>query len=534
MRRYDIVSGILLILSIIDFAIAAPILVQEKRHASVDVVHIPKDVITVLGKRGEEDLAKLAEEFAKTWGKPIDSSGAHTSSSSAPAGPDHESTDVMQGPAPNPASSTANPGLLMEPSSPSSTAAIPDSYGDLYNYNAAWDDKVSNKGSDTSMEPLFTPGSSAYGSDDEWAMQKLPPIRIPGPSPGADPNFNWDYWRDAPSPQKPSSPNDFGLAPEYQMGHVQEPDAGPSTGADPDFNWDYWRDAPSPQKPSSPIESGLAPEYQMGHVQEPDAGPSTGADPDFNWDYWRDAPSPPKPSSPNEFGPAPKHQVGDAWVRPSTGPDPDLDSNRWVSLDDLMVRPASAKEDTAPAHPDTDSDPNLMAAHQPPPYPLSWTDFGNDHDANQPLAYAPAATDFYSYSYPGSVNHPPLPGTGSSTVPEHEEVTPPSPGAGLPTVPEHEDETPSSPNLGSPKEAEHEVVPGPPSTPESTDPEDPQSLSAGVQPEDLRAAMYANEDLQAAIYAAKGKGKESRSIAGTARVVGNAAQRELQPAEWSP
>jgi hypothetical protein len=64
MRRYDIVSGILLILSIIDFAIAAPISVQEKRQTCVDVVNIPKDVITVLGKRGEEDLAKLAEEFA--------------------------------------------------------------------------------------------------------------------------------------------------------------------------------------------------------------------------------------------------------------------------------------------------------------------------------------------------------------------------------------------------------------------------------------------------------------------------------------
>jgi hypothetical protein len=73
MRRYDIVSGILLILSIIDFAIAAPISVQEKCQSCVDVVNIPKDVIIVLGKRGEEELAKLAEEFAKTWGKLIDS-----------------------------------------------------------------------------------------------------------------------------------------------------------------------------------------------------------------------------------------------------------------------------------------------------------------------------------------------------------------------------------------------------------------------------------------------------------------------------
>ena len=128
---------------------------------------------------------------------------------------------------------------------------------------------------------------------------------------------------------------------------------------------------------------------------------------------------------------------------------------------------------------------------------------------------------------------PPSTGAGLLTVPEHEEVTPPSPGTGSSTVPEHEEATPPSPDLGSPEEPENEVVPGPPSTPESTDPEDPQSLSAGVQPEGLRAAMYANEDLQAAMYAAKGKAKESRSIAGTATDVGNASQRELQPAESS-
>ena len=78
------------------------------------------------------------------------------------------------------------------------------------------------------------------------------------------------------------------------------------------------------------------------------------------------------------------------------------------------------------------------------------------------------------------------------------------------------------------------MVPGPQQTPESTDPElysDPQSLSVADQPEDLRAAIHASGDLQASMYAAKGKAKESRSIAGTARDVRNAAQRELQPVE---
>ncbi|KAN0102324.1 hypothetical protein V8E52_012058 [Russula decolorans] len=151
MRRYDIVSGILLILSIIDFALAAPspVLVQEKRQACIDAVPIPKDVITVLGKRGDEELEKLLEEYFKAMGKPVESSDAHASSSLAPPGPDHGSTvtNAAQSPAPNPASSTANPDPLMEPSGPSSTAP--------------------KQGDDGLRGPLYTPTLTEYGSDHE-------------------------------------------------------------------------------------------------------------------------------------------------------------------------------------------------------------------------------------------------------------------------------------------------------------------------------------------------------------------------------
>ena len=64
MRRYSIVSGILLVLPIIDFAAAAPALVVEKRQAGVDVALIPEDAVTVLGKRaGTEELGNLLEKF---------------------------------------------------------------------------------------------------------------------------------------------------------------------------------------------------------------------------------------------------------------------------------------------------------------------------------------------------------------------------------------------------------------------------------------------------------------------------------------
>ena len=159
-HRYNIISGIVLILSVIYFALAAPVLVQEKRQASVDVVHMPKDMRIVLGKRMDEDpneFSRLMEEHFKMFRKPVESSSsappqpdhgstnvvqapvpdqalsdAHASSNSAPPGPDHGSKNVVQDPPPNPASSAANPSPLMEPSesSPSSSASSETSLSD--------------------------------------------------------------------------------------------------------------------------------------------------------------------------------------------------------------------------------------------------------------------------------------------------------------------------------------------------------------------------------------------------------------------
>ena len=88
MRRYDTVFEILLILSIIDFALAAPVLAQEKRQAGVDALHIPKDVKTVLGKRGDTvTVDNLLDEFYKAMEEQAESSKAHASSSSVQSGP---------------------------------------------------------------------------------------------------------------------------------------------------------------------------------------------------------------------------------------------------------------------------------------------------------------------------------------------------------------------------------------------------------------------------------------------------------------
>ena len=112
MRPYNIVSGILLILPIIDFAVAAPVTAQDKCQACIDVVRrdIPEDVITVLEKRVEDPLDLLWEKyFQKPSGKPEGSSASHTSPGSTSSGPDRGSTDILQAPAQNSASSTKDP-----------------------------------------------------------------------------------------------------------------------------------------------------------------------------------------------------------------------------------------------------------------------------------------------------------------------------------------------------------------------------------------------------------------------------------------
>jgi hypothetical protein len=209
MRRYDIVSGILLILPIIDFALAAPVLVQEKRQACVDVVHIPRDMITVLWKRGPggEEVEKLAEEFSKTLNKPVDSSessGAHASPSSAPLGPDHDSElgNVVQAPARDPASSTANPSLLVEPSSPSSTAY----FGD--------------KSSESSDSESWSDANDWWGVPN-GPYDKLTGAQAPDPRPLKAPDLDWNKINlgEPPPRKRPklASSKEFGQTDEEQL-----------------------------------------------------------------------------------------------------------------------------------------------------------------------------------------------------------------------------------------------------------------------------------------------------------------------------
>jgi hypothetical protein len=471
MRRYYIVSGILLILSIINFALAAPILPREKHQARVGVVHIPKHMRTVFGKRGDGDLEKAVAEYLKTI-KPTESSDAHASSSSAL---DHGSTDVGQAAPPNPASPTANPGLSMEPSSSLSTAPVSVLWEDPF----IWDDKMSDKASYGSNDPMFTPGSSEYGSDDEWKAPPPPkfnpiPIPNPRPAPSTNPdNFDWNRWMNE---MNPSPPKEVGQVHGY-------PIAGPSTGAVPDeFDWAHWINVVNP---SPPKEVGQAHGY-------PNAGPSTGADPGyFDWENWRDFVNRPPPK-----------EVGHANPGPSTlaGADPYFD---WNLL--------NLKLPTKPV-----PDPNSMVAHQPPPYPLSSTEFDKDHDVNLPPSLAQSPTELYSYPFPGSVAPPTSPGARLPTVPEHEPAHPTFTDTGSEGEPEYEAAASLPLELEPLKEPEHEAISGPPPSPNPEFRLDHQSPSTDSQPVDPAAVLYGM----------KGKAKqlEPSRFSGTATDVENAAQ----------
>jgi hypothetical protein len=280
MRRYDIVSGILFTLSIIDCALAAPIFTQEERRARrVDVVHAPKDVTTVLGKRGGEELEKLAGEYFKTWVKPLESSDAHALSSSAPAGPNHGSTNVVQAPAPNPASSTANPDPLMDPSSCSSRTSSMharggclSALGKLLEVDDSWTKDLGhlNWNEETFVSPLDSPTPTEYFSDHELTAAHAPqPHWQPKPKPfsSADPNFDWEYWmnsEDFPPPQKPGSPPEVGL----------EGQASGYAPSRPEFHSAPGSDAPSPYSGSgSPTwpkyRPSTEPEHEVVHGRPP-------------------------------------------------------------------------------------------------------------------------------------------------------------------------------------------------------------------------------------------------------------------------
>ena len=141
MRRYITVALILLILSAIDFALAVPVQITEKCQVCADVVHVPKDAITVLGKRGDrwKEMVDLFENFDRWWAgapytarppsvsAPLKSGGSMQAHAPPPSPASSTESDqgielsVWHPPTPSPALSTeSDSGLKPPPPSPAS------------------------------------------------------------------------------------------------------------------------------------------------------------------------------------------------------------------------------------------------------------------------------------------------------------------------------------------------------------------------------------------------------------------------------
>ena len=201
MRRYYIVSGILLILPIIDFTVAAPVLIQEKRHVGVDVVHIPEDAITLLGKRGDaDDLDELLRIYEDHFAKPEESSAARPSSAMSDA--DYELVDAHA--PPNPGTSTESGHELPEVHAPPPTQVFP-----------TW----------------FHPDHADYGL--MGAHSSLPNV---GPS-NPRPSTEFDSDQKLPveeQPSKPAPPTKIDRDHEYQVVHPPTPSPGSSSSTESD------------------------------------------------------------------------------------------------------------------------------------------------------------------------------------------------------------------------------------------------------------------------------------------------------------
>jgi hypothetical protein len=209
MHSYYIVSGIILILSTIDFAAAAPVLAQEKRQAPAK--HIPEDSITMLGKRGGDwsTLFTLTEDH---FPKPEESSAARPLSSSLSSVPDDEWA-VVDKPllsVPEKSSSTMSDadyefvGVHALPNAKSSIASghegLMGAHASQPNLNPSNARPLTESESENRLAVAGAPSRptppTEFDAGQEYQVAR-PPQTVPKPSPGSASPTEYDpfYWK---------------------------------------------------------------------------------------------------------------------------------------------------------------------------------------------------------------------------------------------------------------------------------------------------------------------------------------------------
>ena len=169
-----IISGILLVVPIVDIALAAPVLVQEKHQPRVGMADIPEYSVTVLGKRvGMGRVEPWLPDIENLFIKPEEPSVADGLSTLDPSEPGHVSMSVMNAPVPNPGPSTESTHFLTGMNTPLSTPVYPEYFHP--------DNKV--LGTHASRPNTGTPNPpTKFNSAHRLVVEEPPPPPIKGSS----------------------------------------------------------------------------------------------------------------------------------------------------------------------------------------------------------------------------------------------------------------------------------------------------------------------------------------------------------------
>jgi hypothetical protein len=306
MPRYHIIFGILLILPIIDIAVAAPVLVQEKLKAGADVLHIREDAITMLGKRGDEIdevLLKTVEKYgSQSPTKPESSSAASLRWPSSQA----DGSTVLKNPlTPIPEEPSPAPSSPLTMASMESHAYLEEQGDDWWRRPPKFADLDWNDW--TNLEDPATPTSASPKEFGEVHGDQVKHVQRPDQlsSTVSESDVDWNGRQPLEKRPKLASSSEFGQADENQLQHLPRPSQPPLTASNADWN------GPSPTKkrpmPTSSNEFGQADENQLQHLPRPSQPPLTASNADWN------GPSPtkkrPMPTSSNEYGQAVENQV---------------------------------------------------------------------------------------------------------------------------------------------------------------------------------------------------------------------------------
>ena len=488
MRRHNIIFGNFFILSTIAFALAAPVPVQEKRDECVDMVRLPKDEITVLGKRGgkEEELQELMDGLDRYFMLPpkqAGSSDTHALASSAQAGPSHGSMVGVQAPDKNRRPSS------LDPNSPSFFPSQPEhpklqssnEFGQASEEQVAhmqWPDPRPYE----TMLP--TQPGSAYGvvtAPSRYLGWQEGHVQHPEPE-------HYDPW-----PSLPTKPGNVATAPSTgvwsQKAHVQPEQPNPRP----------WNTGPSNPTPPTGPGYGVATEPSTGvwsqkaHVQPEQPNPRP----------WNTGPSNPTPPTGPGYGVATAPSTG-VWL-PKVGVQ-QLTTGVWIPKDQVR-RPKPRPWKQLPS----DSALQIGSKYRVLTAPL-------------PDPRRPNLIDNYRYvaAYRAKDQAPGPSNPSLKTGPGHGAVTESSSDPRLPDVLDFErhiyganyraeDKAPGSSNPSLPTGPGHGAVAAP-------------SPDLGLPDvADFEGHLYG------ANYPAKDKTKESRRhFPSTARDGGDAAQREWQ------